>query len=93
MININCFNVEKRNVDKDLYIDILIYYIGYESLDGVRPLHASNEIHSETYTWHDNNIQSLHFHTNFSKINGYIEDNNNKGIKYPILTSVDENKS
>lgn len=35
----------------------------------------------------------LQFHTNFSKINGYIEDNNNKGIKYPILTSVDENKS
>ena len=55
----NCLNVEKRNVDKNLYIDILIYYIGYESLDAVRPLHASNGIHSQTCTCHDNNIQAF----------------------------------
>ena len=39
MININNSNNKKVKVDTKSYKQILIYYIGYETLDGVKPFY------------------------------------------------------
>ena len=36
MININDFNLKSIKIDKKSYIDIIIYYTGYETSHGVK---------------------------------------------------------
>ena len=42
MININGFNLKSIKVGKKSCKDILIYYIGYEILDGANLLHIKS---------------------------------------------------
>ena len=41
IVNINNFNPKNIKVDTKLYKDILVFYVGYETLDGVKPLYIN----------------------------------------------------
>ena len=76
MINLNNFNLKLLKINKKLYKDIDIYYIGYIT---IKKIDDYESIHS---------VNALYLLINHAS--GYIEEKN--GNKYLLFDSVDENK-
>ena len=76
IINFKHFDARLLKIDKKLFKDIDIYYIGYVTK---KKIDDCNNIHS---------VNPLYLHIDHA--NGYIEEKN--GDKYLAFDSVDENK-